>query len=318
MAGSPIPRPLDVSLIVIAYNERDRGPSAVRAILGQDGKATFEVVFVDDGSIDGTAEAVTAAADGDKRFRLIRLPDNRGRGAARQAGVEAARGRAIGFVDADITLPPDWLRRCLEELPGNAAVGGTPVPNSDAAAVARISGAVPRERTSIMPITGSNVLFDADVFAHAGFDPGDRMGEDTRFAARLLAEGHQLRRIRGLFVRHDDGRTYLQALRWRFENGIDASSLPRELRAVRASDISWIGWLSATVLALGAGVAGSPGWLLLWPAATVTVAVIHTWTRFQTRPIGSFVVACLVDVPLVLAYLAGRTAGIPRLIRGRR
>ena len=57
----------EVSIVVIAFNERAHAAECVRAILGQRTDAAFEIVFVDDGSTDGTAEAVIVAAGGDER-----------------------------------------------------------------------------------------------------------------------------------------------------------------------------------------------------------------------------------------------------------
>jgi glycosyltransferase involved in cell wall biosynthesis len=307
-----------VSLVVIAYHEREQAPRCVRAILGQQTDARFEVVFVDDGSTDGTSEVALAAAEGDQRLRVLRLPHNQGRGAARAFGVEAARAGVIGFVDADITLPPDWLSRCLAELPGHAAVSGIPVPDGDAAVLARVSGATPRVVPGAVPITGSNVLFDADVLARTGFNPGDRIGEDFRLAHRLLRTGHALRRIPGLVVRHEEGRSYADALQWRFANAIDASTHPRELGRVRLADAIWAGWLGAWLIAGIGTVVWSPAWLLLGVTASVAPGVAHAISRFEPRPIGRFLLACALDVPLLVAYLVGRTVGIPRLLLGRR
>jgi glycosyltransferase involved in cell wall biosynthesis len=309
-------RPPEVSLVVIAFNERDHGPNSVRAILAQKTAARFELLFVDDGSTDGTAEAVSAAAAGDERFRLIRLAENVGRGAARATGVEAATGQVIGFVDADITLPPDWLARCLAELPGHAAVSGIAVPDGHTAVLGRLTGAEPREVGGSLPISGSNVLFDAEVFARMGFDPRDRIGEDTRIAARLSRQGLKLRRVPGLIVRHHESKTYVRELRWRYANGIDAASLPR-LLGVRFADLVWAGWLAAWIAGVALAMIAWPWWLLLGPGASVAAGALHTGSRFHPRPVSRFLVACLADVPLLTAYLIGRTVGIPRLFLGR-
>ena len=307
----------DASLVVIAFNERVRAPDCVRAILAQQTTATFELIFVDDGSTDATADAALAAAAGDQRFRLVRLDRNRGRGAARAAGVEAARGRAIGFVDADITVPRDWLARCLTELPGHAAVGGIAVPDGDATVLARVSGAKPRVVAGSMPITGNNVLFDATVLAQSGFDPRDRLGEDFRLAARLLREGQQLQRVPGLIVHHDESKSYSGALRWRYVNGVDASSHPREFGRVRLADVVWAGWLGSWLVAIVGAMAWSPWWIMLGVAASTVPGIAHAVSRFERRPVGRFVVACALDIPLLAAYLVGRTVGMPRLLRGR-
>jgi dolichyl-phosphate beta-glucosyltransferase len=69
----------------------------------------YEVVVVDDGSADDTAaQAGAAGAD-----QVLRLPENRGKGAAVRAGVLSARGRAVAYTDADLAYPPAQLLRIL-------------------------------------------------------------------------------------------------------------------------------------------------------------------------------------------------------------
>jgi glycosyltransferase involved in cell wall biosynthesis len=304
-----------VSLVVIAYNEREHAAACIDAILSQRVDASFEVILVDDGSTDGTAEVATAAAAGDDRFRLVRQLENRGRGAARAAGVEAARGSAIGFVDADVVLPPDWLARCLVALPGHAAVGGIAVPDGYTAVLARVSGAAAREVGGSMPVTGSNVLFDGSVLAQIGFDPRDRLGEDFKLSARLLKAGHRLARVPGLVARHQENKSYFKELRWRFDNGVHAAAHPREV-GLRFADVVWLGWLGSWIVGIGGGVAFSPQWLLLGPAASVAAGVLHATSRFKPRPIAPFLIACMADVPLLTSYFVGRIVGIPRLLTG--
>lgn len=307
----------EVSFVVIGYNELDRAPRAVGSILGQDTPCPFEVVYVDDGSTDGTAEALEYRYGTDPRLRIVRLPTNKGRGAARAAGVELATAPAIALVDSDITLPPDWLERCLAAFPGHAAVGGIPVPDGDAAVVARIAGASPKVVPGQVPITGSNVLFDATILRSEGFDPRDRLGEDFRLAHRLIRGGRRLFRVPGLVVEHAEGRSYLGAIRWRWANALDASTHPRELDRIRLADVVWAGWLVACAVSIGGALGLGSGWLLLGAVATAVPGLLHAVTRFHPRPLGAFLLACLLDIPLLAVYLLGRTAGIPRLIRGR-
>ena len=310
--------PLDASLVVIAFNEEKRISTCIRSILEQDAHAVLEVIVVDDGSSDHTRELVLAEAKGDRRVRLVPLPANGGRGAARAAGVGEARAPAIGFVDADITLPPDWLRRCLAELPGRAAVGGTPVPDGDIAILANLSSATPRVVEGGMPITGSNVLFDASVLRAIGFDPRDRLGEDFRLAARLLRAGHVLKRIPNLIVGHDEDKSYWAGLRWRYVNGLDASTHPRELRILRFPDYAFAGWGLSWVAAILLSVTATPWALLVGLGASAAGGVLHAARSFERRPLGAFVLACVANVPLLNAYMLGRVVGLPRLVTGRR
>ena len=118
---APACRPLvqgDVrlSLVVPAYREEEgiaQTVSAIEAALGHlrhDGG--FELVVVDDGSGDATAEQAEAAgAD-----VVLRQQPNQGKGAAVRAGVLAARGRCVAFTDADLSYSPDQVLLLLDQV----------------------------------------------------------------------------------------------------------------------------------------------------------------------------------------------------------
>ena len=105
-----------MSVVIPAYTEAERigdTVAEVRAALADvDAAEQFEVVVVDDGSADDTAERARAA----KADQVLVLPENRGKGAAVRAGVLAARGRTIAFTDADLSYPPHQLVRLLTEI----------------------------------------------------------------------------------------------------------------------------------------------------------------------------------------------------------
>jgi len=303
-----------VSFVVIAHNERRHGPVTVRSILSQDAVASFEVIFVDDGSTDGTIDAVSAVAAGDPRVRVVGLRENVGRGAARAAGIDQATAPLIASVDADIRLPPNWLRRSLEALPGHAAVGGIAVPDGHSAVLARLSGARPKPIAGSMPVTGANVLMDAAVLRSVGFDPRDRLGEDFRLFSRLVRDGHSLYRVPGLVVEHHESKSYARELRWRFENGVDAAGHLKNA-GPRFADAVWAGWLTGWIVAVVGTLLWSPIWLLLGLAVTVSVGIAHTTTRFYPAPVAAFVAACLLDIPLMNANMLGRFAGARRLLK---
>lgn len=94
------------SIVIPCYNAARFVGESIRSSLAQtDGD--LEVLVVDDGSTDGSAEVVAALSD-DTRVRLIRQT-NQGVGAARNAGLAAARGEFINFLDADDLLEPEKL-----------------------------------------------------------------------------------------------------------------------------------------------------------------------------------------------------------------
>jgi len=100
-----------LSVIIPAYNEED-GIEAIlervvsqRELLQESGVAQLEVIVVDDGSRDATAERVARHGS----VRLVRHPLNRGYGAALKTGFSEARGNLLAFLDADGTYPPETL-----------------------------------------------------------------------------------------------------------------------------------------------------------------------------------------------------------------
>src|SRR5258706_4052841 len=75
-----------------------------------------ETIYVDDGSTDGTAEALTAIADRDPQVRLIPLARNYGQTAALAAGFDVAAGRVIVAMDGDLQHEPEEIPRLLAKL----------------------------------------------------------------------------------------------------------------------------------------------------------------------------------------------------------
>src|SRR4026209_1973713 len=75
-----------------------------------------EVVYVDDGSSDGTIDALKAVQDADPRVRIVELASNFGRQAAFTAGFEQARGRYLVTLDVDLQCDPTDIPRLIEPL----------------------------------------------------------------------------------------------------------------------------------------------------------------------------------------------------------
>ncbi|MCK4976434.1 MAG: glycosyltransferase family 2 protein, partial [Anaerolineales bacterium] len=117
-----------LSVVIPAYNEEDgiaeitQRVLAVKDDLKKAGVGNLELLVVDDGSRDSTAQIV----GGIKGVRLIQHPVNKGYGAALKTGFCQAKGELIGFLDADGTYPPEYFPQlCLAALNGADLVIGS-------------------------------------------------------------------------------------------------------------------------------------------------------------------------------------------------
>jgi len=111
----------EISVVIPAYNEAGRiEPGLRRALEYLDRRgAAYELLVVDDGSRDATAEV--AAAFADRGVRVLRQDRNRGKGAAVRAGLLASRGQKVLLTDADFSTPIEEMEK-LETRLGDAPV----------------------------------------------------------------------------------------------------------------------------------------------------------------------------------------------------
>ena len=101
-----------VSVIVPAYNVESKIRRCLTSLCKQN-YSCLEIIVIDDGSTDGTAEEVRKAAKQDARIRFI-TQKNKGVAAARNTGLEEARGAYIAFCDGDDYVSPDYIGKLME------------------------------------------------------------------------------------------------------------------------------------------------------------------------------------------------------------
>ena len=117
---------VELSVVIPVYNEEENVPllwPELRDVLDKLGLA-FEVVFVDDGSRDRSAEVIRALGESDARVRLVRLKANAGETAATDAGFKAARGERVVTMDADLQNDPADIPMLVQHLQQWDAVTG--------------------------------------------------------------------------------------------------------------------------------------------------------------------------------------------------
>jgi len=190
-------------VVIPTYNRADLVQRSVQSVLNQTYR-DFEIVVVDDGSTDATREAVTQFCDA--RLRYVRHEANRGVAAARNTGIEAARGECVAFNDSDDEWMPHKLERQMGVLSTvDERVG---VVYSD---MWRVHGSDGRRRKyyraqHIMPADGvvheralgfgigcyvQTAVIRRECFEKAGmFDEGIAPLEDTEFIMRVSRHYH--------------------------------------------------------------------------------------------------------------------------------
>src|SRR3954462_15518597 len=126
VAEAELPAP-DVSVVVTVYNEAACIEELYRRALAalESGPRTFELIFVDDGSTDGTFAMLERLHSGDRRVRAVRFKRNFGQHPAMHAGLSRARGDIVVTMDGDLQNAPEDIPRLVEAVEaGNDVASG--------------------------------------------------------------------------------------------------------------------------------------------------------------------------------------------------
>lgn len=200
--------PATVSVVVPCFNQAAFVAAAIHSVRAQE-DVPVEIVAVDDGSTDETPAILAAIPE----VRILRRP-HAGVSAARNAGLQAARGRYLVFLDADDRLLPGALAanlQVLEQDPACAFVAGSHV-RTDAAGQQLAGGPPPVATTAVYErLLRGNCVHTAAVMYRrepleevGGFDPRLEVCEDwalyLRLARRLPARLHE--RVVSEYRRH--------------------------------------------------------------------------------------------------------------------
>src|SRR5690348_6739309 len=118
MARPPAAESPQVSVVVLVYNEIDSVEPLHRELMGVlDGmERSFEVLYIDDGSRDGSTERLAALAARDARVRVVSFRRNFGQTAAVQAGIDHSHGEVLVFLDGDMQNDPHDIPQLLRKI----------------------------------------------------------------------------------------------------------------------------------------------------------------------------------------------------------
>ena len=201
LSGAVPPMPL-LSIVLPAFNEVDNldlAVSQVRIALADVGPC--EVVIVDDGSTDGTGDLAERLADGE-RVRLVRHPENRGKGAALRSGVAAARAPVVGFTDADLPFDMEALARAYRHLTDTGAdmVAGFRTNRERYSLRRRVySGTYNRMVRALLGVPLDDVGFALKLMRREVFEAADLQSDggfaDVELIARAYRMGARIERV---------------------------------------------------------------------------------------------------------------------------
>jgi GT2 family glycosyltransferase len=194
-SGTPQPK---VSVVVASYNA-ERTLNACLESLARLNYPDFEIILVDDGSTDSTAQ-ISAKYPG---VRYLAHAKNLGLSAARNTGIAAAAGEIVAFTDADCRVDEDWLRYLVHDLLAGpfAGIGGPNLLPPEDSAIATAVMASPGGPAHVMltdreaeHIPGCNMAFHKWALVEiGGFDPVfRRAGDDVDVCWRLQHAGHKI------------------------------------------------------------------------------------------------------------------------------
>ena len=214
--------PKSVSIIIPSFNEAETIGSILHELVHKlaemvDVKA--EIIVVDDGSADGTAEAV----EGTATVRLIRHPVNRGYGASLKSGIEEATGDVIITMDADGQHDPADIPKLISEMDEYAMSAGSRAASSGVPWVRRPGKWFLSRimnylcRTKIPDINCGFRAFRKDVIARYLHLCSDRFSFSMSSTLALLSEGHFVRFVE-IVCRSRQG----SVSQVRFLSGLDA------------------------------------------------------------------------------------------------
>jgi glycosyltransferase involved in cell wall biosynthesis len=195
-----------VTFVIPARNEESNIESCLRGISDQDyPKDLYEIIVADGHSGDRTAEIARSLG------AIVINNDKAIQSAGRNIGAANAKGKLVAFIDADIVLEKEWLKKAVTQFrdPGVAAVGNFPE-------IAAGSNWIEKawffhvknkyaEKTPISAdwLASANIIFDKAIFDRiGGFDESMRYGEDVDISFRALRYGYEMKLVPELESTH--------------------------------------------------------------------------------------------------------------------
>lgn len=209
MTATPSLDPVDVSVIVPTYRRSWLLDDLVDSLMRQETSLVYEVLVVDNGNTEESIATLTRLkATHPCRLRVLRIETKAGPARARNAGIEAARGRVVAFTDDDCIATPTWVDRLGHPVLAGACeiAQGRTRPRTD-----QHDRTGPWSRSQTIPgVTGfyeaCNIAYSRALLVElGGFNEsfGLPVGEDTDLGLRGVATGAQVAFVDEAVIEHE-------------------------------------------------------------------------------------------------------------------
>ncbi|MDI6872263.1 MAG: glycosyltransferase [Bacillota bacterium] len=196
ISNSPKP---EISVVIVTYNRCDSLREVLVSVAGQGG-VSKEIIVIDNGSTDGTAQMVSSEFP---EARLLRLPENLGPALGRNIGIVNANGEFLFFLDDDALLADDSaLSRIVSRLRGDDSIGVLVCHVRNAETGQICNWPSPRKAPSeyankefdILAFPEGVTAFRKEALAHTGLYPGNffRQAEGLDLAIRMVDAGYRI------------------------------------------------------------------------------------------------------------------------------
>lgn len=260
----------EVSIVVPAHNEEgcvEEIHRRVVQVLEQEG-VSYEILFVDDGSVDRTFEILHILAAHDSHVRAIRLSRNFGHQAALSAGLAEARGRAVISMDCDLQHPPEVIPELLSRWREGAEVVITVREDTLGAGAGKrwTSRLFYRFVNALSPVPITAAAADFRLLDRKAVNALNAMPERTRFLRGLVPWiGFRQAEVRFRAPERFAGETqfsYRRMLSFALNGVLSLSAMPLRLATLVGGGIFGIGILYGIYVVLTAlfNPASQPGW----------------------------------------------------------
>lgn len=249
------PSKVAVSVIIPAYNQARLLARLLDSLASMIEAPPWELIVVDDASPDETGPSVARWSQEHPEIpcRYIRQERNQGPGAARNRGVEEARGEFVAFTDTDCVVSPRWLSALLAGFTSETIVGvGGPVlpwnPESLFARYNTVNATLEPVVSIHFPIpylVTCNCVYRRETLRQAGGFTADIPtpgGEDVAASIALFKQGHRFAFAPGALIRHDYRDTWKSFMRTWTNYGFGCGLVTGRMLSPAERNPEWQQW----------------------------------------------------------------------------